>query len=119
MDKLFHPNWLVLVCTSNLWERDNLSTVDKTPTPQCVHYTNIALSYFPLQKSLKIVFWLQIKKNQQKMFMILDGKKIQYEQIDVAASEEAKKKMRELIGDPKALPPQIFNGDTYCGVGLE
>ncbi len=48
--------------------------------------------------------------------MILDGKKIETEWIDVAASEAAKEKMRELIGDPKAVPPQIFNGDTYCGV---
>ena len=50
--------------------------------------------------------------------MILDGKKIAYKKIDVAADEDAKKKMRELSGDPKALPPQLFNGDTYCGVSL-
>lgn len=48
--------------------------------------------------------------------MILSSKKIEFEQIDISASEEAKKKMRDLIGDPKALPPQIFNGDQYCGV---
>ena len=36
--------------------------------------------------------------------------------VDVAASEEDKKKMRDLIGNPKALPPQFFNEDTYCGV---
>lgn len=35
---------------------------------------------------------------------------------DVASSEEDKAKMRELSGNPKALPPQLFNGDTYCGV---
>lgn len=28
----------------------------------------------------------------------------------------AKEKMRELCGDDKALPPQLFNGDAYCGV---
>ena len=44
------------------------------------------------------------------------GNDVEY--IDVAASEEAKQKMRELSGNPKALPPQIFNGDTYCGVSL-
>lgn len=42
------------------------------------------------------------------------GNDVQY--IDVAADEDAKKKMRDLIGDPSAVPPQIFNGDTYCGV---
>lgn len=48
--------------------------------------------------------------------MILDSKKISYNKIDVAASEDTKAKMRELIEDPKALPPQLFNGDTYLGV---
>ena len=38
--------------------------------------------------------------------------------IDVAASEEEKKKMRDIAGNPKAIPPQICNGDQYCGVGL-
>lgn len=58
----------------------------------------------------------QVKKQQQKMTMILDAKKIKYEAVDVAASEEAKMKMREISGNPKALPPQICNGDKYCGV---
>ena len=48
--------------------------------------------------------------------MILSGKGYDVEYIDVAASEEAKQKMRDLSGNPKALPPQIFNGDQYCGV---
>ena len=42
------------------------------------------------------------------------GTKVEY--IDVASSDDDKKRMRDLSGDPKALPPQIFNGDTYCGV---
>lgn len=57
-----------------------------------------------------------MKKNQQRIEMILDAKKIQYEKIDVAASEEAKDKMRKLSNNPKALPPQLFNDDQYCGV---
>lgn len=48
--------------------------------------------------------------------MILGAKKIEFEVVDIAASEEAKKKMRDIIGNPKALPPQIFNDDQYCGV---
>lgn len=35
-----------------------------------------------------------------------------------AVIKGAKEKMRELIGDPKALAPQIFNDDQYCGVSL-
>ena len=37
----------------------------------------------------------------------------------MAADEEAKKRMRELSKDPKAVPPQLFNEDTYLGVGRE
>lgn len=51
--------------------------------------------------------------------MVLDSKKIQYEKIDIAADEDAKQKMRDGMGDPKGLPPQLFNGDDYCGVSLE
>ena len=48
--------------------------------------------------------------------MVLDARKIDTEYIDVAADEQAKEKMRKLMGDPKGLPPQIFNEDQYCGV---
>ena len=48
--------------------------------------------------------------------MVLASKKIAYEEVDIASSEEAKNKMREIAQDPKALPPQIANGDQYCGV---
>lgn len=63
---------------------------------------------------------LDIKKKQQKVEMILESKfkqggPVTLEYVDVAASEADKKKMRDLSGNPKALPPQFFNGDTYCG----
>ncbi|XP_066914701.1 SH3 domain-binding glutamic acid-rich-like protein 3 [Clytia hemisphaerica] len=58
---------------------------------------------------------MEIKKHQQKIQMVLDGKKIQYTVVDISASEEGKAKMREIAGDPKALPPQVANGDQYCG----
>lgn len=51
--------------------------------------------------------------------MILDSKKIPYEKLDVAASEEHKERMRQLSGNPKALPPQLFNDDQYCGVSKQ
>lgn len=44
------------------------------------------------------------------------GNEVKY--IDVSADENAKKKMRDLSGNPTAVPPQIFNGDTYCGVSV-
>ena len=58
----------------------------------------------------------KIKKNQQKIEMILDAKKIPYNKLDIAADEGLKDKMRKIAGDPKALPPQLCNGDQYCGV---
>ncbi len=62
------------------------------------------------------VLLIQIKKGQQKIEMILDSKKIEYTKVDVAADEAAKAKMRDLSGNSAAIPPQLFNGDQYCGV---
>ena len=58
----------------------------------------------------------QIKKQQQKIEMILDSKKIPYEKVDISADEAAKTKMRAIVGNPSAVPPQLCNGDQYCGV---
>ena len=60
----------------------------------------------------------QIKKNQQRIEMTLEGKKIPYKKLDIAADESLKTKMREIAGNPKALPPQLANGDQYCGVSF-
>ena len=46
---------------------------------------------------------------------MLDALKIAYEEIDISTDREAKEKMREFAG-ATSLPPQIVNGDTYCGV---
>ncbi|XP_065837428.1 SH3 domain-binding glutamic acid-rich-like protein 3 [Oscarella lobularis] len=52
---------------------------------------------------------LEMKKHQQRIEMILTSKKIPVEYVDVAASEEDRKKMRDAVGDPKALPPQFVS----------
>ncbi|XP_077986728.1 SH3 domain-binding glutamic acid-rich protein homolog [Glandiceps talaboti] len=57
---------------------------------------------------------LEIKKAQQKIFMVLEGKKIAFERVDISADDEAKKFMLEKTTE-HALPPQIFNDDQYCG----
>ena len=64
---------------------------------------------------------MQTKKEQQKIQNIFAAKKIEVEYIDIASDpdgelQKKKKKMRELCGDTAALPPQICNNDTYCGV---
>ncbi|XP_025082709.1 SH3 domain-binding glutamic acid-rich-like protein 3 [Pomacea canaliculata] len=56
-----------------------------------------------------------IRKQQSHMKDVLDGKKVKYEEIDISSSSEDRDKMRELCGDPKALPPQIFRGNKYLG----
>uniref|UniRef100_A0A8D8YCR5 SH3 domain-binding glutamic acid-rich-like protein n=1 Tax=Cacopsylla melanoneura TaxID=428564 RepID=A0A8D8YCR5_9HEMI len=67
----------------------------------------------------------EIKKKQQRLLMILDSKKIAYTTIDISepGKENEKKFMQQnskpLNGDPtmklNPLPPQIFNGEEYCG----
>ena len=50
--------------------------------------------------------------------MILDSKKIDYDKVDIAGNDAAKEKMREIMGDPHGLPPQLTKGDTYLGVSF-
>ncbi|RUS78645.1 hypothetical protein EGW08_013572 [Elysia chlorotica] len=58
---------------------------------------------------------LERKKHQQKIEMVLSSKKIEHEYVDVTSDHDLLNKMRELAGNPQALPPQIVNGDVYCG----
>lgn len=60
--------------------------------------------------------FMQLNGQQSKIDMVLTAKKIEFEKRDIASSEENKKKMRDLIGDQKAIAPQLFNDDQYCGV---
>ncbi|XP_066601661.1 SH3 domain-binding glutamic acid-rich protein homolog isoform X2 [Prorops nasuta] len=62
----------------------------------------------------------QVKKRQQRVFMILDSKNVEYESIDI--TEPGKEDVKEFMqSNSKArdskypLPPQIFNEDDYCG----
>ena len=48
--------------------------------------------------------------------MILESKNIEFTKCDIAADENLKAEMRKIMDDPKGLPPQIANGDAYCGV---
>ncbi|KAL3882389.1 hypothetical protein ACJMK2_028738 [Sinanodonta woodiana] len=62
-----------------------------------------------------------MKKSQTSIIDLLDMHKVKYELIDIAdpTNEEQKKFMRA-NSKPKEegkvpLPPQVFNGDDYCG----
>ena len=50
--------------------------------------------------------------------MILDSKKVDYVKVDIAGNDSGKEKMREIMGDPRGLPPQLTKGDVYLGVSL-
>ena len=60
--------------------------------------------------------YLQLKYHQQRIFNILDSKRIPYKNIDIASSEDDKIEMRERCGNPTALPPRFFKGEAYLGV---
>lgn len=49
------------------------------------------------------------------MTRILDGKRIQYQLLDISQDNALRDEMRALAGNPTATPPQIVNGNTYCG----
>ncbi|KAK9498964.1 hypothetical protein O3M35_003495 [Rhynocoris fuscipes] len=62
----------------------------------------------------------EVKKRQQRIMMILDSKNIKYVAIDITEpGKEAEKQFMQdnaKAADSKhPLPPQIFNGDQYCG----
>ncbi|TSP79475.1 SH3 domain-binding glutamic acid-rich-like protein 3 [Bagarius yarrelli] len=57
----------------------------------------------------------EIKKQQEAILQYLQSKNIKYFEKDVTESSEIKEEMRKKAGNPKALPPQVFNGDHYCG----
>uniref|UniRef100_A0A452GWC7 SH3 domain-binding glutamic acid-rich-like protein 3 n=1 Tax=Gopherus agassizii TaxID=38772 RepID=A0A452GWC7_9SAUR len=52
---------------------------------------------------------------QSEVTRILDGKNIKYELVDISQDNALREEMRTRSGNPKAIPPQIFNGDHYCG----
>lgn len=75
----------------------------------------------PLQLPVTCLFppGFQIKSQQSEVTRILDGKNIKYELVDISQDNALREEMRAKAGNPKAIPPQIVNGDHYCGVRLE
>ncbi|XP_075410966.1 SH3 domain-binding glutamic acid-rich-like protein 2 isoform X1 [Tenrec ecaudatus] len=63
----------------------------------------------------------EIKKKQQDVVRFLEANKIEFEEVDITMSEEQRQWMYKNIPPEKKpaqgnpLPPQIFNGDRYCG----
>ncbi|XP_056305379.1 SH3 domain-binding glutamic acid-rich-like protein 3 [Danio aesculapii] len=57
----------------------------------------------------------EVKQHQGEIFGFLDSKKIKYFAVDISTSNDVKEQMRKKVGNPSAMPPQVFNGDKYCG----
>ncbi|XP_074093482.1 SH3 domain-binding glutamic acid-rich-like protein 2 isoform X3 [Macrotis lagotis] len=65
--------------------------------------------------------FVAIKKKQQDVVRFLEANKIEFEEVDITMSEEQRQWMYKNIPPEKKpaqgnpTPPQIFNGDRYCG----
>ncbi|XP_032131338.1 SH3 domain-binding glutamic acid-rich-like protein 2 isoform X2 [Sapajus apella] len=70
---------------------------------------------------LQVARACQIKKKQQDVVRFLEANKIEFEEVDITMSEEQRQWMYKNVPPEKKpaqgnpLPPQIFNGDRYCG----
>ncbi|KAK2856305.1 hypothetical protein Q5P01_005040 [Channa striata] len=58
---------------------------------------------------------LKIKKEQDHIMSVLKSKKIPFNAVDISQNPQDKELMREIAGNPTALPPQICKGKKYCG----
>nr|CAB3266040.1 SH3 domain-binding glutamic acid-rich-like protein 2 [Phallusia mammillata] len=60
-----------------------------------------------------------IRDNQNKIINFLNANNIGFEVVDLTINTEAREimlaKMPESKKEGKVLPPQVFNGDEYCG----
>ncbi|KAG1961055.1 SH3 domain-binding glutamic acid-rich-like protein [Pimephales promelas] len=63
-----------------------------------------------------------VKKHQQAIVGFLEANRISFEEVDITMLEDQRFWMYRNIPEEKRpkegnpLPPQIFNGDDYCGV---
>ncbi|XP_057219503.1 SH3 domain-binding glutamic acid-rich-like protein 2 [Triplophysa rosa] len=62
-----------------------------------------------------------VKKHQQAVVGFLESNRISFEEVDITMLEDQRLWMYQNIPEKKQpekgnpLPPQIFNGDDYCG----
>ncbi|XP_028674436.1 SH3 domain-binding glutamic acid-rich-like protein 3 [Erpetoichthys calabaricus] len=57
----------------------------------------------------------EVKSQQARVICILDSKGVKYELVDISQDNALLEEMRTLSGNPNAMPPQLFNGTSYCG----
>ncbi|XP_034507272.1 SH3 domain-binding glutamic acid-rich-like protein 3 isoform X2 [Ambystoma mexicanum] len=59
----------------------------------------------------------EIKSLQAEVTRVLESKCKEFENVDISQDNCLREEMRTKAGNPTAMPPQIFNGDMYCGDG--
>ncbi|XP_044143484.1 SH3 domain-binding glutamic acid-rich-like protein 3 isoform X2 [Bufo gargarizans] len=57
----------------------------------------------------------EMKSQQNEMKRILDSHGIPYDSVDISVDKCLLDKMREQIGNPRAVPPQLFRGEKCIG----
>lgn len=60
---------------------------------------------------------LELKKNQQRIKMVLESKKVPFEWLDICTDEGAKEAMKKVCEENgvKSQAPQVVNNGKYCG----
>ena len=57
----------------------------------------------------------EVKSQQEELLRFVESKNIDHELIDVSVDERVRDRMRAKAGNPRAVPPQLFNGEKYLG----
>ncbi|MBN3278313.1 GT2D2 protein, partial [Polyodon spathula] len=102
----------VLVCGSMSNEKLPLLVIGKSKNPRC--FKNVRT--LPCDYKANNRARMTVKQQQHAIFQYLDSMKIKYNLIDIATSNDLKEEMYRKTGKTEIMPPQIFNGDIYCGV---
>ena len=87
-----------------------------------IRYRWISLDLLHLIDTIYVKSSFQIVTHQQRIFMILNSLRIPYTAVDIAApghedeTDFMRANAKKKDGQRHVLPPQIFNGEKYCGV---
>uniref|UniRef100_A0A8C6N0L1 SH3 domain-binding glutamic acid-rich-like protein 3 n=1 Tax=Mus spicilegus TaxID=10103 RepID=A0A8C6N0L1_MUSSI len=57
----------------------------------------------------------EMSRKQSEATRVVDTYKIKYELMNIAVSTKVLEEMCIKVASPKANPPQIVNGQEYCG----
>lgn len=82
------------------------------------NYNGLVLENNRFIKPIKSGTLWQIDGDQTRLRYLIESLKLESQWVDVTTDSIILKRMREECGNPKALPPQIFNDDVFLGVSI-